>query len=142
MTGDFDKWSQSLHMSRSAANDLFTATIKVPYGCPTRYKFIVDGEWTVKPDRPTEYSSEGYLNNVYYVPLKPSANGKVENGNGTAGQPLGITDWKDTIVASAGTSSALSYVASGFGETLRSVVGMDPYNSNQVCSTDFTLMYD
>ncbi|KXN87963.1 5'-AMP-activated protein kinase subunit beta-1 [Leucoagaricus sp. SymC.cos] len=71
VTGDFDKWSKSLHLTRSSSSDLFTATIKVPYGCPTRYKFIVDDEWTVKPGEPTELSPEGYLNNIYYVPLKP-----------------------------------------------------------------------
>ncbi|KAF5363769.1 hypothetical protein D9756_000764 [Leucocoprinus leucothites] len=138
VTGDFDKWSKSLPLSRSTGSDVFTTTIKVPYGCPTRYKFIVDGEWTVKPGQPTEYSPEGYLNNVHYVPLKappvvqPPTSEKAESENGTAGQSFGITDWRDTIVASAGTSGALEYVASGIGETMRSVVGVDPFNSNQV----------
>ncbi|KAJ3561992.1 hypothetical protein NP233_g9850 [Leucocoprinus birnbaumii] len=122
VTGDFDKWSKSLQLSRSSGNDLFTATIKVPYGCPTRYKFIVDGEWAVKPDQPTEYSPEGYLNNIHYVPLKapPTANsdGKAENRNGTVRQSLSISDVKDAIVASAGTSGALNYVTSGIGESI------------------------
>lgn len=70
VTGDFDQWSRSLSLPRSSANSHFAGTIKVPYGCPTRYKFIVDGEWKVKPEEPTELSPEGFLNNVYYVPLK------------------------------------------------------------------------
>lgn len=122
----------------------------MPYGCPTRYKFIVDGEWQIKQEEPTEYSPEGFLNNVYYVPLKaplevpkPSTNvneSSVNNGNEKTGSEKRLSttagqfvkDLKDTITAREGTSSALGYVVSGLGETVRSVVGVDPINANQV----------
>lgn len=137
VTGDFDKWSKSLSLSRSA-KDTFTTTIKVPYGRPTRYKFIVDGEWVVQPDQPTELSPEGYLNNVHYVPLKASSEINHSAGR-TQDMSLDITSLKDTIVASAGTSGTLAYVTSGIGETVRSVVGVDPFNSSQVWTVECLL---
>lgn len=85
----------------------------------------------VKPDQPTEYSPEGYLNNIHYVPSK-ALPGIKHSENRIPDLSPGVTSLKETIVASAGTSGALAYVASGIGETVRSVVGVDPFNSNQV----------
>ncbi|KAF9452144.1 carbohydrate-binding module family 48 protein [Macrolepiota fuliginosa MF-IS2] len=147
VTGDFDQWSQSLHLSRSPSNGIFTATIKVPYGCPTRYKFIVDGEWLVRQDSPTEHSPEGFLNNVHYVPVKEplevlptevtSENEKAQTE--TAGQLISYL--ADTIAARDGTSGALEYVTSGMGKTIQTVVGVDPINSRQVYSLHFHSVY-
>lgn len=44
----------------------------MPWAQRIPYKFIVDGQWSVKENRPTEYDSVGNLNNVYHSPPRPT----------------------------------------------------------------------
>ena len=37
------------------------------------FKFVVDGEWLVSPDFPSEVDAEGNLNNVYTYPAEGKA---------------------------------------------------------------------
>jgi hypothetical protein len=128
VTGDFDQWSRSQPLSRSPTNNRFMGTIKVPYGCPTRYKFIVDGEWKFRQEEPTELSPEGYVNNIYYVPLneplerlvmpKPSTgeNGTLappENGNAAA---------KDTGNDTSNASTRQAEATIAVHETVRKAI--------------------
>ncbi|KAJ4472182.1 hypothetical protein J3R30DRAFT_3231511, partial [Lentinula aciculospora] len=115
------------------------------------YKFVVDGQWVVNSQEPTETDKSGNVNNVYTAPEKPL---EASRTNGTpeelkpaaseiaAGKPttLGTTsifpqllsDFATTMAATDGTSSALEYVASGVGAAIQGVIGLDPVNPDQV----------
>jgi hypothetical protein len=58
----------------------------VPYGTKVSYKFIVDGNWTIQEDQPTEKDESGNVNNVINAPEKPTSKGHlpVANGDGSA----------------------------------------------------------
>lgn len=49
----------------------FVATVKVPWGQKVTYKFIVDGHWRCREDRPQEDDENGNTNNVLQTPEKP-----------------------------------------------------------------------
>jgi len=51
----------------------------------------------------------------------------------STGYPQLFSDIASTIVARDGTSSALSYVASGIGAAMHNMVGIDPINIPKVC---------
>ncbi|TPX67335.1 hypothetical protein SpCBS45565_g03872 [Spizellomyces sp. 'palustris'] len=64
VTGTFDNWSQSIHLSPNPKHhSLFSATVPLVTGERVLYKFIVDGEWKTDPDRVCEVH-EGIVNNV------------------------------------------------------------------------------
>jgi Glycogen recognition site of AMP-activated protein kinase len=117
------------------------------------YKFIVDEQWMVVEHEPTELDHDGNLNNVYIAPPKPpssaleadsdvfvssvdpaeseTATGEPEAASGPP-FPQIVADLANTVAAREGTTSALSYVASGLGAAIHSVVGYDPVNAEQV----------
>ncbi|KAI0959383.1 hypothetical protein AcW1_004222 [Taiwanofungus camphoratus] len=70
VTGSFDSWSGSIHLSRTGSG--FEGRANVPWGEKVPYKYIVDGRWTTTDDQPTEYDSIGNLNNVYRSPARPA----------------------------------------------------------------------
>ena len=45
--------------------------MKVPWGQKVAYKFIVDGRWRCREDRPQEEDGHGNINNVLQTPEKP-----------------------------------------------------------------------
>ena len=47
--------------------------MKVPWGQKVVYKFIVDGLWRCRDDRPQEDDGHGNVNNVLRTPEKPHA---------------------------------------------------------------------
>lgn len=49
----------------------FYSTVKVPWGQKVAYKFIVDGRWQCRDDRPQEDDGYGNINNVLQIPEKP-----------------------------------------------------------------------
>ncbi|KAI6047030.1 hypothetical protein EDC04DRAFT_2886859 [Pisolithus marmoratus] len=51
-TGTFDQWSASIHLVKGDAG--FHGTVKLPWGEKVAYKFIVDGYWFCRDDRPME----------------------------------------------------------------------------------------
>ncbi|KAI0347027.1 hypothetical protein BDW22DRAFT_1417043 [Trametopsis cervina] len=69
VTGEFDAWSRSHHLSRSANG--FEGTVQIPWGRKIAYKYIVDGRWTTTDEQPTELDSIGNLNNVLNAPARP-----------------------------------------------------------------------
>ncbi|KAG1753689.1 uncharacterized protein EDB91DRAFT_1099341 [Suillus paluster] len=69
LTGSFDHWSRSMHLPKGASG--FVGNVKVPWSEKIPYKFIVDGKWITRDDRPTELDSAGNLNNVLFTPSKP-----------------------------------------------------------------------
>jgi len=68
VTGTFDQWSSSLHLSRKP--DGFEAPVFIPWKDKIMYKFIVDGRWMTNDAEPTEID-HGFVNNVYTAPSKP-----------------------------------------------------------------------
>lgn len=44
---------------------------QIPWEQKIKFKFIVDGEWLVHEDQPTEVDPGGYVNNIYTAPAKP-----------------------------------------------------------------------
>lgn len=71
VTGDFDAWSCQRHLSRTDSGK-FEGKVQVPWGCKVAYKYIVDGRWTTTDDQPTEWSPQGFVNNVYNAPARPA----------------------------------------------------------------------
>ena len=45
--------------------------IQIPWEQKVKYKFIVDGEWRLHDDQPTEVDPGGFVNNIYTAPAKP-----------------------------------------------------------------------
>jgi len=70
LTGSFDHWSCSIHLPKGASG--FAQRISVPWNQKVPYKFIVDGRWVTRDDRPTELDGAGNLNNVLFTPSKPT----------------------------------------------------------------------
>ncbi|KAG8218341.1 Mechanosensitive ion channel-domain-containing protein [Butyriboletus roseoflavus] len=71
VTGTFDQWSSSIHLAKGDAG--FSGTVKVPWGQKVAYKFIVDGLWKCRDDRPQEDDGHGNVNNVLRTPEEPHA---------------------------------------------------------------------
>jgi hypothetical protein len=69
VTGTFDKWASSIHLVKVPAG--FEGVTDIPWGQKIKYKFIVDGEWVVLEDQPTEVDPGGFVNNIYTAPAKP-----------------------------------------------------------------------
>jgi hypothetical protein len=69
VTGTFDQWSSSICLVKGDAG--FSGTVKVPWGEKVTYKFIVDGHWQCREDRPQEKDGHGNVNNVLQTPEKP-----------------------------------------------------------------------
>ncbi|KAF8803785.1 hypothetical protein BYT27DRAFT_7031534, partial [Phlegmacium glaucopus] len=125
----------------------FEGVTHIPWEQKIKFKFIVDGEWLVHEDQPTEVDPGGFVNNVYTAPAKPANSSTLEttpvpveadkptaieaNNHKTNGDTVTsgfLADLANTIAARDGTSSALTYVASGLGAAMHSAVGIDPIN--------------
>lgn len=86
LTGSFDHWSCTMHLPKSTSG--FVGNVRVPWNEKVPYKFIVDGKWVTRGDRPTELDGAGNLNNVLIAPSKPTP--ITEHPSTTA--PKGPTD--------------------------------------------------
>lgn len=86
LTGSFDHWSCTMHLPKGASG--FVGNVRVPWNEKVPYKFIVDGKWVTRNDRPTELDGAGNLNNVLIAPSKPTP--ITEHPSATA--PKGPTD--------------------------------------------------
>ncbi|EKM59599.1 carbohydrate-binding module family 48 protein, partial [Phanerochaete carnosa HHB-10118-sp] len=71
VTGEFDAWSCSRHLSRTDSGR-FEGAVPVPWGRKVAYKYVVDGRWTTTDDQPTEWDPQGFVNNVYSAPARPA----------------------------------------------------------------------
>ncbi|KAF8165064.1 hypothetical protein B0H34DRAFT_855509, partial [Crassisporium funariophilum] len=71
VTGTFDKWSSSIYLTRTSTG--FEGTTSIPWGEKIKFKFVVDGQWIVHEDQPTEVDPGGFVNNVYTAPLKSTS---------------------------------------------------------------------
>lgn len=153
VTGTFDNWSRSVPLTKTSTG--LEATVDIPWGQTIKYKFIVDGQWSVLEDQPTEVDPGGYVNNVYTAPPKPITQGQHVEGISTNGKgepaeteradslsqaaavtgpgfPRLLADIASTVIARDGTSSVPGYVASGLGGVVNSSVGIDPINAGQI----------
>ncbi|KAH0587202.1 hypothetical protein J132_11185 [Termitomyces sp. J132] len=134
VAGSFNDWARTCHLTKEPTG--FTGSIYVPWGSKITYKYIVDGTWTTHPDQPIEPDHDGNINNMYIAPPQPENEPK-GNDNPAPSDNIGslpqfAAHLADTVVAREGTSSALEYVASGFGVALNTVVGVDPVNPEQI----------
>lgn len=59
-----------MHLPKSTSG--FVGNVRVPWNEKVPYKFIVDGKWVTRSDRPTELDGAGNLNNVLIAPSKPT----------------------------------------------------------------------
>jgi hypothetical protein len=64
-----NKWASSIQLVK--VPDGFEGVAEIPWGQKIKYKFIVDGEWVVHEDQPTEVDPGGFVNNIYTAPAKP-----------------------------------------------------------------------
>ncbi|KAJ3892739.1 hypothetical protein GG344DRAFT_34106, partial [Lentinula edodes] len=71
VTGSFDEWSQSKRLQKG--EDGFKGTAEINWNEKITYKFVVDGQWVVNNQEPTEADNSGNVNNVRTAPEKPSA---------------------------------------------------------------------
>jgi Glycogen recognition site of AMP-activated protein kinase len=55
--------------------------IQIPWEQKIKYKFIVDGEWRLHEDQPTEVDPGGFVNNIYTAPAKPVLLPALETGS-------------------------------------------------------------
>ncbi|KAH7888055.1 hypothetical protein F5I97DRAFT_943890 [Phlebopus sp. FC_14] len=69
VTGTFDQWSSSIHLAKGDAG--FSGIVKIPWDEKIVYKYIVDGYWRCRDDRPSENDGNGNVNNVMHFPPKP-----------------------------------------------------------------------
>ncbi|KAJ3797505.1 hypothetical protein GGU11DRAFT_68750 [Lentinula aff. detonsa] len=131
VTGSFDGWSQSLRLQKR--EDGFKGTAELDSNEKIAYKFVVDGQWLVNNQEPTETDNSGNVNNVYLTPEKlseaPRTNGILEESKLSSENAV---DLATIIAATDGTSSALGYVASGVGAAIQGVIGIDPINPDQM----------
>eukprot|EP00914_Ancora_sagittata_P029933 GHVO01059441.1.p1 GENE.GHVO01059441.1~~GHVO01059441.1.p1 ORF type:complete len:461 (+),score=42.92 GHVO01059441.1:26-1384(+) len=152
VSGTFDQWSRSLHLAKG--EDGHRGKTEVKWGEKVLYKYIVDGNWAVDTQKPTEIDPAGNVNNVFTTSAKPagafhpngngtineskptseSTVGKLEIQQGTSGRifPQLVSDFATTIAATDGTSSAFNYVVSGVGAAIQGVIGLDPINPDQM----------
>jgi Glycogen recognition site of AMP-activated protein kinase len=82
------------------------------------YKYLVDGQWKAHPSFAQEYDEHGNLNNYYISPSMPAS--------------AAVASATDSVLASHGTTSLVSYVTSGVGAAIATVTGIDPINNQQV----------
>lgn len=146
------QWSQSKRLQKG--EDGFKGTAEINWNEKITYKFVVDGQWVVNNQEPTEADNSGNVNNVRTAPEKPSAplsNGTHEEpkpaSEPAAGKPTTpgtpsilpqlVSDLAAIMAATDGTSSALGYVASGVGAAIQGVIGLDPINPDQVSNHVF-----
>jgi hypothetical protein len=59
-----------MHLPKGTSG--FVGNVRVPWNEKVPYKFIVDGKWVTRNDRPTELDGAGNLNNVLIAPSKPT----------------------------------------------------------------------
>ena len=64
-----NKWASSIHLVKVPSG--FEAVIQIPWEQKIKYKFIVDGEWRLHEDQPTEVDPGGFVNNIYTAPAEP-----------------------------------------------------------------------
>ena len=84
----------------------FAQRVHVPWDEKVPYKFIVDGRWVTRDDRPTEFDGAGNLNNVLLTPSKPT--------HSTIDHPL--------------TSAALQELTESMSSTTTSPEASPPYS--------------
>ncbi|KAJ3829073.1 carbohydrate-binding module family 48 protein, partial [Lentinula raphanica] len=69
VTGSFDEWAQSVRLQKR--EDGFQGTAEINWNEKIAYKFVVDGQWVVNSQEPTEADNSGNVNNVFTAPEKP-----------------------------------------------------------------------
>lgn len=63
------QWSSSIHLAKGDGG--FFGSVKVPWGQKITYKYVVDGRWQCRDDKPQENDGNGNINNVLLAPERP-----------------------------------------------------------------------
>lgn len=79
------QWAKSLQLARTTTG--FSASVRVPWNSTVAYKYLVDGKWALDETKPRIIEPEGYVNNVYVVPSRPSR-AATESAGATAGDAI------------------------------------------------------
>ncbi|KAF8631168.1 hypothetical protein AX15_002507 [Amanita polypyramis BW_CC] len=95
VTGTFDNWSKSLYLTKGSNG--FSVSVKVPWSTTIVYKYIVDGRWALDESKPKRVEPEGYVNNIYVAPSKPSS--PLSSMGTGAAAPLGLTGSPSSTIA-------------------------------------------
>jgi glycosidase len=95
LRGDFggpETWDRGAAMARKGG--AWSVDVKVPYGKPVQYKFLVNGtEWTTDPAQPTVTDANQNTNNTFAGKTCDPALCEEE------GQlPPGVYDWRDSVI--------------------------------------------
>ena len=83
VTGDGDNWASRHDLAWSASTLQWTASVPLPEKTKVHFKFVINGgEWKTRDDQPTEWDSNGNMNNFLVTEAAP-----VEAAAPVAGQP-------------------------------------------------------
>ncbi len=63
LSGSFDNWKKKHRLIHKTRDNKFEITIKLKKG-KHFYKYIVDGNWQINPNEPSEMGEDGIVNNV------------------------------------------------------------------------------
>ncbi|KIJ70435.1 carbohydrate-binding module family 48 protein, partial [Hydnomerulius pinastri MD-312] len=146
LTGTFDQWSSSIHLAKGDVG--FSGTIKLPWGEKVAYKYIVDGHWMCRGDRPQEGDGGGNINNIIQLPKKPAPPAGLAPQADAFEKELPPVTARNTAVEEAQTvapeepqivgglsgtaASVVDYVTSGLGAIVQSVTGVAPMSDLEV----------
>jgi len=65
VAGSFNGWTDKISLE-SNGEGVFSKTLELPPG-DFEFKFVVDGDWKLNPDLPTQTNASGITNNVVHV---------------------------------------------------------------------------
>ena len=111
------QWSCQRHLSRTDSGK-FEGKVQVPWGRKVAYKYIVDGRLTTTDDQPTEWSPQGFVNNVYNAPARPATPEPPAPEPEPVAEPQATSVVSDVVTAVKDTAVAMvEAIAPGTTET-------------------------
>ncbi|OZJ06475.1 hypothetical protein BZG36_00575 [Bifiguratus adelaidae] len=109
-TGTFDNWGRTLELHRDPSSNAFIGKVDLPAGGHRiYYKYVVDGEWTIDKNAPSQPDEQGNVNN--YVDPPPA-----QEAAGQHAPPASkVTAQGSDGGSSAGTAAPVAAGAAGLG---------------------------
>lgn len=122
------QWSHSLHLKKVPPSG-FEGTVRVPWDVKIYYKFLVDGQWTIKEGEPTEVDHLGNVNNVYHTPSKPVLSSALDP---IASNGVDIAAAASTVAAAVASTlgKATSAAQEAIAPTIQAVADITPISSD------------
>ena len=104
----------------------FEGVTQIPWGQKIKYKFIVDGEWLIHEDQPTEVDPGGFINNIYTAPAKPTTSLPLEAEKTITAEANNHTTNGNSVVAEV--VDQLEYTPQPLPKHAQSLTGTDSKN--------------